>query len=84
MPQHKSAAKRVRQDLKRRLRNRAAHARVRTLIKDLQATVARTEAEPKLSQIKAYLDRMSTRRLIHPNKAAHAKSQLERFVRALS
>ncbi|HYE95850.1 MAG TPA: 30S ribosomal protein S20 [Rubricoccaceae bacterium] len=84
MPQHKSAAKRVRQDLKRRLRNRIVRSRVRTLVKDLQATTSRADAEPKLNQIKAYLDRMATRRLIHPNKAAHAKSQLERFVRALS
>jgi small subunit ribosomal protein S20 len=84
MPQHKSAAKRVRQTEKRRLRNRLHRSRVRTMIKELRATTSRAEAEPKLSVVKALLDRMATRRLLHPNAAAHAKSQLERFVRTLA
>ena len=84
MPQHKSAATRVRQDAKRRLRNRNHRAQVRTLIKDLRETTAREEAEQKLSQIKAKLDRMATKRLIHPNAAAHTKSQLERYVNELA
>ncbi len=83
MPQHKSAAKRVRQTEKRRIRNRVHKTRVRTMIKDLRATAVRTEAEPKLHAIKAVLDRMATRRLLHPNAAANAKSQLDRFVRTL-
>lgn len=84
MPQHKSAAKRARQNTRRRLRNRYHRARVRTLIKDLRATTSRDEAEQKLSTVKAYLDRMATKRLIHPNKAANAKSSLEQFVRTLT
>jgi small subunit ribosomal protein S20 len=84
MPQHKSAAKRVRQTEKRRLRNRQHRARVRTLIKDLRATTSRAEAEQKLNEVKAILDRMATRRLIHPNAAAHTKSGLERYVRTLA
>jgi small subunit ribosomal protein S20 len=83
MPQHKSAAKRVRQSAKRRLRNRYHRVRVRTLIKDLQQTDSRTEAEEKLNVVKAHLDRMATKRLIHPNTAAHTKSSLERYVQSL-
>ncbi len=83
MPQHKSAAKRVRQNAKRRLRNRYHRARVRTLIKDLRATTTREEAEAKLNTIKAQLDRMATKRLLHPNAVAHTKSQLDRFVNDL-
>lgn len=84
MPQHKSAAKRVRQNAKRRLRNRYHRARVRTLIKDLRSTTSREDAEPKLNTIKAQLDRMATKRLMHPNAAAHTKSQLEQFVNGLA
>ncbi|NNF59296.1 MAG: 30S ribosomal protein S20 [Rhodothermaceae bacterium] len=84
MPQHKSAAKRVRQNAKRRLRNRYHRARVRTLIKDLRETASREEAEQKLNLIKAQLDRMATRRLIHPNAAANTKSSLERYVLSLA
>lgn len=83
MPQHKSAAKRVRQDAKRRLRNRYQKVRVRTLIKDLQAETDPTEAASKLNEVKAHLDRLAARRIVHPNKAAHTKSQLERHVQSL-
>jgi small subunit ribosomal protein S20 len=84
MPQHKSAAKRVRQTEKRRARNRVHKTRVRTLIKELRATTVRSEAETRLNEVKSLLDRMATRRLMAPNAAARAKSQLERFVQALS
>lgn len=85
MPQHKSAAKRVRQDAKRRLRNRYHRTQVRTMIKDLREnTPSREEAETKLNAIKAKLDRMATKRLIHPNAAAHTKSQLDQFVNGLA
>ena len=83
MPQHKSAAKRVRQDAKRRLRNRYQKVRVRSLIKDLHAETDAAEAQTKLNQIKAQLDRLAGRRVVHPNKAANVKSQLERHVQSL-
>lgn len=83
MPQHKSAAKRVRQDAKRRLRNRYQKVRVRTLIKELRATTDTTEATTKLNVIKGHLDRLAARRIVHPNNAAHAKSQLDGYVRSL-
>lgn len=83
MPQHKSAAKRVRQDAKRRLRNRYQKVRVRTLIKDLRAETDPAAAATKLSTIQAQLDRLAARRIVHPNKAANTKSQLERYVQEL-
>ena len=83
MPQHKSAAKRVRQDAKRRLRNRYHKVRVRTLIKDLQAETDPATAATKLNAIKAQLDRLAAKRVVHPNNAAHTKSRLERHVQTL-
>ena len=84
MPQHKSAAKRVRQDAKRRLANRQHKVRVRTLIKSLRETTDRTEAEAKLNTIKAQLDRLAANRIVHPNNAANTKSQLDKYVDSLS
>ena len=84
MPQHKSAAKRARQSATRRLRNRYHRTRIRTLIKDLHETTSRSEAEEKLNAIKAQLDRMATKRLIHPNTAAHTKSGLDHYVQSLA
>ena len=83
MPQHKSAAKRVRQDAKRRQRNRYQKVRVRTLIKDLQNTTDPAEAATKLDAVKAQLDRLADNRTLHPNKAARTKSQLETYVNGL-
>ena len=84
MPQHKSAAKRVRQDAKRRLRNRYQKVRVRTLIKDLEAETDQAAAEAKLNEVKAQLDRLAGRRVLHPNQAANTKSRLDRHVRSLA
>ncbi|OZC01879.1 30S ribosomal protein S20 [Rubricoccus marinus] len=83
MPQHKSAAKRVRQDARRRLRNRQHKLRVRTMMKDLEGLTDRAAAEAKLNDVKAQLDRMATRRIIHPNKAANIKSALEQHVQSI-
>ncbi|MEM0963654.1 MAG: 30S ribosomal protein S20 [Bacteroidota bacterium] len=83
MPQHKSAAKRVRQDAKRRLRNRYKKVRVRTMIKDLRAETDPSAAATKLNAVKAQIDRMAGDRILHPNKAARVKSQLEQHVQSL-
>ena len=83
MPQHKSAAKRVRQNERRRLQNRLHTSRVRTLIKKLRSTTDSSEASSLLSTVKAYLDRMASKGIIHKNKAANYKSDLERHVNTL-
>jgi len=83
MPQHKSAEKRVRQNEKRRVRNRFHKSRMRTMIKQLQTIEDRQAAESFLNEVKAYLDRLATKRIITRNRAAHTKSRLERLVNEL-
>ncbi len=83
MPQHKSAEKRVRQNEKRRARNRYHKVRVRTMVKRLEAMDDKTEAEPLLNEVKGYLDRLATKRVITSNRAAHTKSHLDKLVNAL-
>lgn len=83
MPQHPSAQKRARQNVRRRTRNRYQVSRMRTMIKRLEATNEKAAAEELLNETKAYLDRLACRRVIHPNKAANYKSRLERYVQAL-
>ncbi len=84
MPQHKSAAKRVRQNESRRMRNRYHRSRVRTLIKKLKSTSDAEQASSQLNDVKAYLDRLASRGIVHNNTAANYKSQLERYVNSLS
>ena len=84
MPQHKSAEKRVRQNEKRRLRNRIHRSRMRTMVKKLRSTSDREQATLLLNEAKAYLDRLAAKGIIHKNKAANYKSELERNVNAIT
>lgn len=84
MPQHQSAAKRIRQNDKRRTQSRYQKSRVRTMVKDLEQTTSKAEAEDKLNTVKAVLDRLGRRRIIHPNRVAKTKSRLEKYVNSLS
>jgi small subunit ribosomal protein S20 len=78
-----SAEKRHRQAVKRTTHNRAQRSRMKTGIKKvLGAPDAETGAQA-LREISAMLDRLASRRVIHPNKAARKKSQLARHVETL-
>ncbi len=83
MPQHKSAEKRARQNVKRRARNRYHKVRVRTMVKTLESMEDKAQATTFLNEVKAYLDRLATKRIITRNRAAHTKSHLEKLVNAL-
>ncbi|MEM1269909.1 MAG: 30S ribosomal protein S20 [Bacteroidota bacterium] len=83
MPNHKSAAKRARQTVGRRERNRQHVSRMRTMIKRLQETEDKAAAETLLNATKAQIDQMASKGIIHKNKAANYKSQLEKHVNAL-
>jgi small subunit ribosomal protein S20 len=78
-----SAEKRIRQERKRRVHNRAQRSRMKTAIKKVMTATDAQSARDALNETSALLDRLATRRLIHPNKAARKKSQLARKVNAL-
>ena len=84
MPQHKSAAKRVRQSERKRLRNRKHTSKMRTLVKRLEQEEDKEKALSLLNEVKACLDKLTARRIIHRNKAANYKSSLEKKVNQLS
>jgi small subunit ribosomal protein S20 len=84
LPNSKSADKRMRQEEKRNLRNRAQRSRLKTAIKRVVQAEDAATAESAFKESAAMLDRFATRRLIHPNKAARKKSQLARLVKALA
>lgn len=80
MANTRSAEKRNRQDLKRNEANRAQRSRMRTAIKKVSNETDATAAAEAFKETAAILDRMASRRLIHPNKAARKKSQLARQI----
>ena len=83
MPQHKSAAKRVRQNERRKLRNRGQRSRMRTMMKKVRTATDKDEATELLNQTKALLDRLASKNIIHKNKAANYKRELDRHVQSL-
>lgn len=84
MPQSASATKRVRQNEKRRARNRQQLSHVRTKMKELRATEDPDEAATLLNEVKSGLDRLVAKDIIHRNKAANYKSELQTHVNSLS
>jgi len=83
MPRHQSAEKRIRQNEKRRKQNKSRKSRVRTKIKNLKSMDDKDAAQDLLNDVKGELDRLAARGIIHKNKAARRKSQLEKHVNNL-
>jgi small subunit ribosomal protein S20 len=79
----RSAEKRIRQSEKRTLQNRMQRSRMRTSIKKVVQATDATAAEQAFRDTSALLDRLATRRVIHPNRAARKKSQLAKIVAGL-
>lgn len=83
MPNTKSAKKRARQAAKRAVHNRRQRSRMKTLIKQVMTADDADDAVAAYREASAVLDRLGTRRVIHPNKASRKKSQLAKHVKAL-
>jgi len=84
MPNHKSAEKRVRQATKRKLRNKYYAKTMRNAVKKLRNTTDKQEAEKKLPEVIAMVDKIARMNVIHKNKAANLKSKLTKHVNSLS
>lgn len=80
MPNLKSAEKRMRTSRVRAERNRATRSRLRTAIKKVRQADGTETGAAALREAISLLDRAAAKRLIHPNKAARAKSRLSAHV----
>src|SRR5258708_5538399 len=84
MPHTNTAKKRLRQNAKRRLHNRAIKKALKLQIKTVLATADKNSSPDELR--KEYnlaakkLDKAAAKRVIHPNLAARKKSQLARLI----
>jgi small subunit ribosomal protein S20 len=86
MPHSKSAAKRLKQSIRRQEKNRSATRAIRTQIRKVRDAVeakdlAKAESEFHLAETK--LDQAGARRIIHPNAASRTKSRLSAAVKGL-
>ena len=83
MPRHKSAAKRVITNAKRRTRNIAATTRMRSAIRQVRSATTRSAAETAYRAATAVLDRTAAKGVIKKETANRHKARLARFARSL-
>ena len=85
MPNTKSATKRLRQNVTRRLRNRNVKSTLRTQLRKVREAIAASETEKAETEFRLaakQLDRAGHGNVIHRNKAARIKSRLQRMIKA--
>ena len=83
MAEGKSAAKRHRQNEKRRLRNRAIRSRVKTCQRGLLESISaksKDEAQQQYQEFSGLVDRAVTKGVFHRNTAARKKSRMNRLL----
>jgi len=84
LPTIKSAKKRLRQNHKRRERNRTVRSEIRTRMKSLLQTESSTDAEAAYRKVSAMLDTAARKGIVSEQAAGRRKSRLARYVRGLS
>ena len=87
MPNKKSAAKRVRQSIKRRAINRNNRNALRTQIKKLRAAIASEDKKLSLELLEptvSAIDKSVNKGILHRNTAARYKSRLTQHVNDLN
>ena len=84
MAHHKSAKKRIRQDAKKRVRNRYYKKSTRTAIKKLRDMTDATEAAGFLPKVVSMIDRLAKTNNWHKKKASNLKGKLTKFVNGLA
>jgi len=84
---HKSAIKRIRQNEKKRIRNRNITSTMRSAVKKLEQAIQeqkQADAQTLLQKTVSIIDRAVTKGVIHKNKASRSVSRLTRKVKALA
>ncbi len=84
MANHKSALKRIRQNVAKRLRNKYYHKTARTALKALRNEEDKNVASEQLPKVIALVDKLAKRNIIHKNKASNLKSKLTKHVNKLA
>lgn len=74
MPQHKSAKKRVKTNLKCQQRNRAMRSTLRTSLKAIRE-MPEDQKDEAVRQMQRLTDRAVNKGIIHKNKAARIKAR---------
>ena len=83
MANHKSALKRAKQNVGRRMRNKAVKTRVKSVVKDIQKALDEGNVEAaagQLNQAKSVIDKASKKGVIHDRTASRKISRLSKQI----
>lgn len=83
MPNTKSAKKRLRQNERRRVSNKAARTRLKTAVKRVREASKADVASERYREAVRLLDRAVGRGIVHRNRADRTKSRLAAHVHRL-
>jgi small subunit ribosomal protein S20 len=86
MPNTPSAKKRLKQNVERRARNRAAKTSIRNLTRTVRESVVAKDvakSEEAFGKLVSKLDRASAAKVIHANAAARTKSRLTKAIKSI-
>jgi small subunit ribosomal protein S20 len=87
MAHHKSAIKKIRQDVIRTDRNKASRTRVRNVIKEVRQAIEDGNVETAQEAYKKMvpiIDSMVSKNIMHKNSVARTKSRLNAQIKALT
>lgn len=84
MAHHKSAKKRIKTSEKKRVSNKAALSKVKTLVKKVYATEDKVQAEALLKEASKVLDKTAAKGRLHKNNVARKKSALTKHVNKIA
>jgi small subunit ribosomal protein S20 len=83
MAHHKSAIKRIKTNEKARQYNKHYKIETNTAIKTVLASKSKEDGTGNLNNAFKLIDKLVHKNILHKNKAAHQKSQLNRYVNSL-
>jgi small subunit ribosomal protein S20 len=84
---HTSAIKAFKQSQKKREHNREIITRIHSLVKKVEAAVAKKDkenAEKLLKEVYSQWDKASSKNIIHKNKSSNQKARLAKLVKSIS
>ncbi len=84
MASHKSAKKRIRTNARKRMVNKIAESKIKTVVKKALSTTEKEQAEKLYKEAVAILDRSTTKGKIHINTASRKKAALTKHLNSLT
>ncbi len=83
MASHKSAKKRIRTNERKRVVNKMAESKIKTVVKKALTATEQEQAEKLYKDAVALLDRTATKGKIHLNNASRKKAALTKHLNSL-